>query len=98
MRKIGVPLWKVGDSSFGSTWSYLQFASRYGEVIPLMPKHTVREDLDLLILPGGADVDPLRYGQIPNFFTGKPDAFKEYFDKAYLQQYIDAGVPIFGIN
>lgn len=94
---IGLPFWKTGDNSFGSTISYIQFAERYGEVVPLMPRHTVRQDLDLLILPGGADVDPLRYDEVPDYYTGKSDVFKEHFDKVYLQQYIDAGIPIFAI-
>jgi putative glutamine amidotransferase len=97
MIKIGIPFWKVGDNSFGSTISYIMFAERFGEVVPLMPTHEIKEDLDLLILPGGPDVDPSRYGQMPGWFTGKPDVFKEAFDKIYLPRYIEARVPIFGI-
>lgn len=96
-KKIGLVFWKVGDNSFGSTIPYIRFAERFGEVIPLMPSHTVREDLDLLIIPGGADVNPANYEEVPHYFTGKPDLYKEHFDRVYLQQYIDAGVPIFGI-
>lgn len=96
-KKIGLPFWKIGDNSFGASLPYIEFASRFGEVIPLMPNHTIREDLDLLILPGGPDVDTARYGQIPEFNTGKPDIFKESFDINYLPSYIDTGVPIFGI-
>jgi len=97
MRKIGIPFWKVGDNSFGSTLSYIMFAERFGEVVPLMPTHVIKEDLDLIILPGGPDVDPARYNERPGWFTGKADAHKEYFDIFYLPQYIEAGVPIFGI-
>lgn len=96
-KKIGLPFWKTGDNSFGSTIPYIRFAERFGEVVPLMPSHTVREDLDLLIIPGGLDVNPANYGETPHYFTGKPDLYKEHFDKTYLQKYIDAGVPIFGI-
>ncbi len=97
MRKIGIPFWKVGDNSFGITLSYLMFAEKLGEVVPLMPIQSIREDLDLIILPGGADVDPLRYNEVPHYMTGKADMFKEYFDTTYLPQYINAGIPIFGI-
>lgn len=96
-KKIGLPFWKVGDNSFGSTLPYIMFAERFGEVVPLMPKHTVREDLDLVIIPGGPDVAPANYGETPHYFTGKPDLYKEHFDKEYLGEYIDAGVPIFAI-
>lgn len=96
-KKIGLPFWKTGENSFGSTIPYIAYAGRFGEVVPLMPEHTVREDLDLLILPGGPDVNPLNYGETPGYYTGKPDMFKEHFDRKYLQQYIDAGVPIFAI-
>ena len=96
-KKIGLPFWKVGDNSFGSTLNYIMYAERFGEVIPLMPNHTVREDLDLLILPGGADIDPLRFNQTPGWYTGKADMFKEHFDKVYLPQYINNNTPILGI-
>lgn len=95
-KKIGLPLWNI-NGVFGSTIPYIRFAESFGEVIPLMPQHELRTDLDLLILPGGADVNPERYNQRPNYYTQKPDVFKEYFDKHYLPKYIKAGIPIAGI-
>lgn len=94
-RKIGIPFWKVGDM-FGSTLPYLEFLSQFGEIIPLMPEHTIREDLDLLFLPGGADIDPQAYGEVPSFYTNKSDIYKEHFDKNYLPLYTEIGTPIFG--
>jgi len=96
-KKIGLPMWKTGDNSFGSTLSYIMYLQKFGEVIPLMPKHTLRTDLDLLVLPGGVDINPLTYGELPDFFTQKPDLHKEHFDKVYLPQYIAAGIPVLGI-
>lgn len=96
-RKVGLPIWKTGENSIGSTLSYIYFAQQFGEVILLMPDQSIREDLDLLILPGGADVAPQRYGEFPNFLTGKPDLQKEYFDVWALPQYIALGVPIAGV-
>ena len=96
-KKIGLVASKTGENSFGSTINYIMFAERFGEVILLMPDHEVRDDLDLLILPGGADVSVARYGQTPNWFTGKPDIFKEHFDEVYLPQYIANGTPICAI-
>ena len=97
MKKIGLPLWKIGENSFGSTLSYMVYFSKFGEVIPLMPNCSINTELDLLVLPGGADVDPDRYGEYPNFYTSKPDIYKEYFDKNKLPLYIEAGVPVLGI-
>jgi len=96
-KKIGLPFWKTGDNSIGSTLAYIMFAEQYGEVVPLMPQHTIRTDLDLLILPGGPDINPLMYDENPGYYTSKPDLQKDYFDKVYLPQYIANGTPIFGI-
>lgn len=96
-RKIGIPLWKTGENSLGSTLAYIMFAEQFGEVIPLMPEHTIREDLDLLITVGGADKLPSSYGECPGYFTQKPDLQKEYFDSHYLPNYIDLEIPIFSI-
>ena len=97
-KKIGLPFWKTGDNSIGATLAYITFAEQFGEVIPLMTQHTIRTDLDLLILPGGPDISPMMYDEMPGYNTSKPDLQKDYFDKIYLPQYIGAKVPIFGIN
>lgn len=96
-KKIGIPFWKIGENSFGATLAYLEFCKQYGEVIPLMPDHTVREDLDLLVLPGGLDVDTSKYGETPGFYTSKTDIFKEHFDNVYLEPYITLNTPVLGI-
>ena len=97
-KKIGIPVSKTGENSVGLTLSYIEFAEQYGEVVLLMPNHTIRRDIDLLILPGGPDIDPRSYGAMPSWFTGKPDLYKEYFDARYLPAYIQQGTSIFGIN
>lgn len=95
--RVGIPFWKTGDNSLGATLAYIMFGEQYGEVVPLMPKHTVRTDLDLLILPGGTDIDSVSYGEVPGYFNSKADPQKEYFDKVYLPQYIANGTPIIGL-
>lgn len=97
MLKIGLPFWKIGDNSFGATLNYITFAERYGEIVPLMPDSEIRKDLDLLIIPGGADVDTSRYNQRPDYYTQKPDIYKEHFDRNHLPKYIELGTPIFGV-
>lgn len=94
---IGIPGWRIGDNSFGVTIPYLEFFNRYGIVKILTLTEEVDESLDLLVIPGGADIDPRRYKAVPSFNTSKPDLIKEYFDTAILPLYIENGTPIFGI-
>jgi len=96
-KLIGLPVWKLGENSAGSTLSYILFAERFGEVVLLMPNSSIRKDLDLLILPGGPDIDPARYGAYPDMYTQKPDIQKEYFDRVMLPKYIELGTPVLGI-
>lgn len=97
-KKIGIVAWATGDNSFGVTKPYLDFFSKFGIVIMISPQQTdVIEDLDLLVLPGGRDVAPYRYGQAPGFWTGHPDVYLEHFDTQVLHKYISNNVAIFGI-
>lgn len=98
-----------GPNSFGIGKNYAGFASFIAElndteleltIIPPSPRsyhESLVKEIDLLILPGGADLSPHLYGQIPSWFTGNPDVFKEDFFKTHLSTYINARVPIFGI-
>lgn len=98
MKKIGIPAWSVGENSFGVTKPYLNLIE-CSKAIPviLYPGANMDPSIDLLILPGGADVDPARYNEVPRIFTGNPNVHLEYFDLNFLSKYIEAGVPIFGI-
>jgi putative glutamine amidotransferase len=97
---IGIPGWMVGPNSFGVGLSYVEFCKYRLECDDfriLNPNSPIYTDLDLLILPGGADVNPLRYDEVPSFHTDKPDLLKEYFDVHVLPDYIRHEVPVFGI-
>ena len=96
--KIGIVGWRTGERSFGIGTAYYEFLSQYGkEIIILKPNDPVRKDLDLLVLPGGADVSPARYGEVPSLRTGSSNAVLEYFDINRLPAYIDQNTPMFGI-
>jgi gamma-glutamyl-gamma-aminobutyrate hydrolase PuuD len=56
-----------------------------------------REDIDLLLLPGGPDVNPQRYGEIPSVFNTRQSNQLEFFDENVLPEYINSNIPIFGI-
>lgn len=94
---IGIPGWKTGDNSFGCSTPYIEYLRCYGRIRIIMPEDPIITNLDLLVIPGGPDIDPIRYGAIPSFNTSKPDPLREYFDQVVLPEYIEAGIPMFGI-
>lgn len=96
MKKIGIVGYAVNDM-FGIGTSYANYFSQFGEVVILTPETPVL-DLDLLVIPGGPDVNPSRYGEKPNFKTGKQCPFREYFDEVMLPQYIDKRTKMVGIK
>lgn len=95
---VGIPGWKLGENSYGCTVTHLEFIQNYvGNVRIIMPWEELATDIDMLYLPGGADLFPLTYGRVPGFKTGNPDLFKQFFYESRLKGYIDAGVPIFAV-
>ena len=98
---IGIPGSVIGTTgSFGLGINYIDFVKHNldcDDLRILLPDSPIYTDLDLLILTGGADINPTRYDEIPNFYTDKPDIIKEYFDTHALPRYIDRKIPIFGI-
>lgn len=99
MKKIGIVGWKTGDNSFGITVPYANYFSQFGEITIIGPTETEAKDVDLLVLPGGPDVDPARYlGENPlSFYMGKQCPFRERFDNVLLPKYMAKNIPIFGI-
>jgi len=95
-KTIAIPGWSTGENSFGVSKPYLEYFSQFGQVEILTPKESIT-NCDLLVLPGGLDTNPLHYNAVPGFYTSNQDVFKEYFFKKNLPQYIEAGIPIFGI-
>lgn len=93
---IGIVGHSTGENTFGTRKSYMEYFSQFGNVVILSPSDKV-VDLDLLVLPGGEDVDSSRYGQKPSFFNTAPNGYFEYFDKVMLPQYIEKNTPIFAI-
>lgn len=98
-KRIGLVAWPTGQNSFGATVPYLNFFSKFGIVELIMPNETEIREVDLLVLPGGPDVDTKRYlgDKALSFFIGKTCPFRERFDDVLLPKYINAGTPIFGI-
>lgn len=95
---IGCPGWVLEGKYFGLTLPYIEFISSFGKLYIITPKDAENPpDLDLLILPGGADINPLTYGEVPSFRTGQPNLMLEFFDERMLPFYIKNDTPIFAI-
>lgn len=50
-----------------------------------------------LLLTGGTDVDPARYGAVADARTQEPDAARDARELALLERALEAGIPVFGI-
>lgn len=99
MKKIiGCPAWKIENDYFGIPLSYLIFLSKFGIPRMILPSDVDNPPkVDLLVLPGGLDINPLTYGEVPHYMTQNPNVILEYFDKEILPTYLDNDTPILGI-
>lgn len=84
---------------------YLDAVTDAGGIAVLLPPQPVDAplarrvlaSLDGLIVAGGADVDPARYGQPAHERTGAPRVDRDDWEDALLTTAIDDGVPFLGI-
>jgi putative glutamine amidotransferase len=76
--------------------AYVDYFSKFGEIVPITPECPYVEDIDVLVLTGGADINPIRYGDFPKE-SGAPNLEYDYFEQVMLSLYIDANIPIVGI-
>jgi putative glutamine amidotransferase len=85
--------------------AYLDAVTDAGGIAVLLPPQPVSPDiarsvvssLDGLIVAGGADVDPARYGQRPHPRTGAPRADRDAWEDALLTEAIAIELPFLGI-
>lgn len=97
-KRIGIVMSRVG-AALGINERYYEWVNQFGDVIlinPLLPINQT-SPIDLLVLPGGGDIYPENYGKVPSLLTGRPNVILEYFDRNFLGEWIESGVPIFGI-
>jgi len=97
-KQIAIFGWKIGENSYGITVPYYDYFNRFGEVSILSPVKDINFDkYDLLVIPGGPDINPATYNYIPSMATGRLDPIREYFDTYILPQAIEQEIPIVGI-
>lgn len=98
-KLIGIP--PTLNNNLGVSREYHEFFSYFGNVI-ILPTTKELIDIDLLVLPGGADICPSRYST-DRFFSygGNPNRFYEWFDTqvlpGYIQRAMNREMGIFGI-
>lgn len=76
---------------------YLNYFSKFGNLQFINPMDEEVHNLDLLVLPGGADVDTANYQEKPGYFTQRPNQYNEWFFNNMLDKYIKSNTPIFGV-
>ncbi|MBH0098563.1 gamma-glutamyl-gamma-aminobutyrate hydrolase family protein [Salinibacterium sp. NSLL150] len=84
---------------------YFEAVTDAGGIAVLLPPQPVDDDiaasivqgLDGLILTGGKDVDPARYGQEPHPTTDVPRKDRDAFEDALVRAAIKQNVPFLGI-
>lgn len=84
---------------------YFEAVNRAGGIAILLPPQPVDAaiaeqvlaGLDGLIITGGKDVDPARYGQEPHPETDEPRRDRDAWEDALLTAAIESGIPFLGI-
>lgn len=85
------------EDRFWINAAYSKYFSQFGFVTLIDPYQKEVEDVDLLVLPGGSDVNPSRYNNPWHREVGLPNRAYEYFDEVVLPKYVKKAQPIFGI-
>jgi putative glutamine amidotransferase len=89
------------NGKVGQTFAYMQFFSQFG-FVRMISTHenldNIINEIDILVIPGGADVDATLYGEIPGVNDSRINQHYEYLDNLLIPQFIQANKPIIGIN
>lgn len=97
-KRIGIVCSKNGEGGLGIPSAYSQYFAQYGILIPINAlDDQLDASLDLLVLQGGADVMPQRYGAELSYYCQNPNLQMEWWDLNVLPLYINAEIPIFGV-
>jgi putative glutamine amidotransferase len=100
MKKIIGVYADVANGRVGQTAPYMQFLGQFGNVRLILPTDNLREvakSIDMLVLPGGSDINSAKYNQAPDIMTGRPNMHFDYLDANLLPLVIEMKKPILGI-
>ncbi|MFH8514408.1 gamma-glutamyl-gamma-aminobutyrate hydrolase family protein [Streptomyces gelaticus] len=95
-------VWEMPATLLPASYPRLVRASR-GLAVMLPPDDTAEAALeavaalDGVVIAGGADVEPARYGQSPDPRTGPPARARDEWELALIEAAIDQQVPLLGI-
>ncbi|WKG06524.1 gamma-glutamyl-gamma-aminobutyrate hydrolase family protein [Mycolicibacterium sp. HK-90] len=84
---------------------YFEGVTRGGGIAVLLPPQPVDGDIvdrvlarvDGLVITGGPDVDPARYGQQPHPATNEPATERDTWEFALLEGALRQGIPVLGV-
>lgn len=106
---IGIPCYSARREGspvaiYGNNQAYIRAVQRAGGVALLIPPHpdtdaleAVCSRLDGLLLSGGCDIDPARYGEASIPACQEPEPARDELELALAAWALDAAVPILGI-
>jgi gamma-glutamyl-gamma-aminobutyrate hydrolase PuuD len=93
--RIGVTRWEdVPGEKIEAYWARVREAG--GEPVDLDNNATIA-GFDALILTGGLDVDPARYGEQPHPKVKHVDARRDAFEEAALRSALDRDLPVLAV-
>jgi len=88
------------NGKVGQTFAYMQFLSQFGYVRLISTTDNLSNivnEIDMLVVPGGADVDSGLYNAVPGVMDGRVNQHYEYLDKTLIPMFVEARKPIVGI-
>lgn len=88
------------NGKVGQTFAYMQFLSQFGHVrlISTLDNFAnIINEVDMLVVPGGADVDSLLYNGIPGVMDGRVNQHYEFLDRTLINLFVQHKKPIVGI-
>ncbi|MEX2158072.1 MAG: gamma-glutamyl-gamma-aminobutyrate hydrolase family protein [Dehalococcoidia bacterium] len=94
--RIGVTRWETFPGGrIENYWEAVEAAG--GEHIDLRDPASGSRELDGLVLTGGLDVDPARYGETPHPTVKRFDPERDAFELRLLSEALERDLPIFAI-
>lgn len=73
----------------GQNAQYVEYFRNFGNVVLIDAGCQEVLPIDLLVLPGGRDVNPANYGAVPSIHTQYSDPMYDYFYKFILPKYME---------